>query len=35
MTGLGSALGVHGGPGSLVVGVQEYREPRSFLRNLS
>jgi DegV family protein with EDD domain len=35
LTGLGSALGVHGGPGSLVVGVQEYREPRSFLRNLS
>jgi DegV family protein with EDD domain len=35
MTGLGSALGVHGGPGSLVVGVQEYREPRSFLRDLN
>jgi len=30
ITGLGSALGVHGGPGSLVVGVQEYRDPREF-----
>jgi len=30
LTGLGSALGAHGGPGSLVVGVQEYRDPRSF-----
>jgi len=30
MTGLGSALGCHGGPRSLVVGVQEYRDPRSF-----
>jgi len=29
MTGLGSALGAHGGPGSLVVGVQEYRDPRT------
>ena len=30
ITGLGSALGAHGGPGSLVVGVQEYREPGTF-----
>ena len=30
ITGLGSALGAHGGPGSLVVGVQEYREPGAF-----
>jgi DegV family protein with EDD domain len=30
ITGLGSALGAHGGPGSLVVGVQEYRDPETF-----
>jgi DegV family protein with EDD domain len=30
ITELGSALGVHGGPGSLVVGVQEYRPPEDF-----
>lgn len=30
MTVLGSALGAHGGPGSLVVAVQAYREPASF-----
>jgi fatty acid-binding protein DegV len=29
MTGLGSALGAHGGPGSIVVGVQEYVDPAS------
>lgn len=27
---LGSALGAHGGPGSIVVGVQEYRKPDDF-----
>jgi hypothetical protein len=30
ITELGSALGVHSGPGSLVVGVQEYRAPETF-----
>lgn len=30
ITGLGSALGAHGGPGSIVVAVQEYRDPLSF-----
>jgi DegV family protein with EDD domain len=30
ITGLGSALGAHGGPGSLVVSFQEYRDPASF-----
>ena len=30
ITGLGSALGAHGGPGSLVVGVQEHRDPKDF-----
>ena len=29
MTGLGAALGAHGGPGSIVVGVQEYVDPVS------
>jgi len=28
LTPLGSALGVHGGPGMLVVGLQEYEPPR-------
>ena len=27
VTGMGSALGAHGGPGSIVIGVQEYRDP--------
>ena len=27
ITGLGSALGVHGGPGTLMVGIQHYRDP--------
>jgi DegV family protein with EDD domain len=35
LTGLGSALGVHGGPGSLVVGVQEFRAPAAFAGKLS
>ena len=30
VTEMGSALGAHGGPGSIVVGVQEYRDPASF-----
>lgn len=30
LTGIGAALGAHGGPGSLVVAVQEYRDPNSF-----
>ena len=30
VTNLGSALGVHGGPGTIVVGVQEYRSPEEF-----
>ena len=33
VTDLGSALGVHGGPGTLVVGVQEYLDPRSFRKS--
>ncbi len=32
LTGLGSALGAHGGPGSIVVGVQEYRDPRQLIQ---
>jgi len=35
ITGLGSALGVHGGPGSIVVGVQEYQDPLQLLRELA
>ncbi len=31
ITELGTALGVHAGPGSLVVSVQEYRDPRQFV----
>jgi len=30
VTALGSALGVHGGPGALVVAVQQYRQPAEF-----
>ncbi|MDH4254976.1 MAG: DegV family EDD domain-containing protein [Gammaproteobacteria bacterium] len=30
ITALGSALGVHGGPGALVVGVQRFRRPAEF-----
>ncbi|MEQ9563970.1 MAG: DegV family protein, partial [Woeseiaceae bacterium] len=30
VTNLGSAVGVHGGPGTLVVGIQEHLDPRSF-----
>ena len=30
LTGLGAALGAHGGPGSIVVGVQEHRDPLGF-----
>ncbi len=30
ITGLGSAIGAHSGPGSIVVGVQEYRDPETF-----
>jgi hypothetical protein len=30
ITELGSAIGVHGGPGTIVVGVQEYRPPEEF-----
>lgn len=30
ITSLGTALGVHGGPGTLVVGVQRYRRPEEF-----
>ena len=29
ITGMGSAVGAHGGPGSIVVGVQEYVDPAS------
>lgn len=32
ITSLGSAVGVHGGPGTLVVGTQEYLEPELFRR---
>lgn len=32
LTGLGSALGAHGGPGSIVVGVQEYRNPQRLVQ---
>jgi DegV family protein with EDD domain len=32
ITSLGSAVGVHGGPGTLVVGTQEYLEPDHFRR---
>lgn len=32
LTNLGSAVGVHGGPGTLVVGVQEILDPVSFRR---
>jgi DegV family protein with EDD domain len=31
VTGLGSALGAHGGPGTIVVGVQEHMDPRAFI----
>ncbi|HZW60059.1 MAG TPA: DegV family protein, partial [Woeseiaceae bacterium] len=30
ITELGSALGAHGGPGTIVVGVQRYRSPQDF-----
>jgi DegV family protein with EDD domain len=30
ITNLGSAVGVHGGPGTLVVGIQEYFNPKTF-----
>ena len=30
ITDLGSAIGVHGGPGALVVGVQNYHNPNEF-----
>lgn len=32
ITELGSALGAHGGPGTIVVGVQRYRRPSEFAR---
>ncbi|HSD69140.1 MAG TPA: DegV family protein, partial [Woeseiaceae bacterium] len=32
ITSLGSAVGVHGGPGTLVVGTQEHLEPEQFRR---
>ena len=34
ITSLGSAIGVHGGPGTLVVGVQRYLSPLALLEKL-